>query len=302
MLHGDPDFFTLAHYENSKGTAPAPLCELVVHCLELVSQLSASGLAYRFKGGNSLLILLEDPRRFSIDVDIVTTVSKETLSGIVEQVTESCPRFTGLEIRPHKTKPWLPMISYNIRFDSVYGGEACVMLDAVLEEPPYPGIRKQVRCGTLYHSAQTVEVPSVSGLTADKFLTLGPATLGIPLDKGKDAQRLKHVFDVALLLREKHDPQAVRGHLEACLAQENSLQRSGYTLAEVVADTLRFLTAPQGSTGPEEALAKGAQDPYLREIATGFEKFRGHLFRQLYTWDDLKADCALIAGLCGELA
>jgi len=51
MIYGDNSLFTREHYENSRGYAPAPLCELAVHCLELVSQLSAAGLKYRFKGG-----------------------------------------------------------------------------------------------------------------------------------------------------------------------------------------------------------------------------------------------------------
>ncbi len=99
MIIGAPRLFTKEHYEAHKGTAPGDLCELVVHCLELVSQLSHHKLEYRFKGGNSLLLLLQDPQRFSIDVDIVTTVSKPQLTELVDSVVAACPLFTRVEAR-----------------------------------------------------------------------------------------------------------------------------------------------------------------------------------------------------------
>ena len=301
MVYGESGFFTQKHYEKSRGMAPAPLCELVVHCLELVSQLSASGLRYRFKGGNSLLILLENPQRFSIDVDIATTESKEKLIQIMEDIAKNCSAFTRVDVRQHKTKPWLPMISFHLYFPSVYGGEANVMLDAVLEPPPYPGITKKVRCGKLYHSDQQVEVPGIDGLTADKFLTLGPATLGIPLNKGKAAQRLKHVFDVALLLRQNPDTAKIREYISGCMEQENALQKSSHKLDAVIKDTEDFLSSGSGFVNAEAALAASSGNDYLKETAEGFSAFREHLFGREYSWKDLQEDCSVILQLCSAL-
>ncbi|MGE0792308.1 MAG: nucleotidyl transferase AbiEii/AbiGii toxin family protein, partial [Sandaracinaceae bacterium] len=203
-LLGDAAWFTPAHYEKHRGVAPAYLAELVVHCLELVAQLSASGLAFRFKGGNSQLVLLDRPTRFSIDVDIVTTVPREELTAVVERIAAEHPRFTACEVRPHRTKPWLPILSFKVFFDSQCGRSAedsFVILDAVLEPPAYPGTTKRIACGDLFTCDQTVELPTISGLLADKMLCISPKTVGIPLGKNKDAHRLKHVFDVANLSR-----------------------------------------------------------------------------------------------------
>src|SRR5258708_29401882 len=180
MILGKKQHFSKEHFEAKKGIAPSHLCELVVHCLELVSQLVHHERGFRFKGGNSLLVLLEDPQRFSIDVDIVTTESKEALIALVEKIVAECELFTRYEVRQPKTKPWLPMISFKLFFESHYQKpeDAFVMLDAVLEPAPYGGVGKQVRCRDLYESEVKVEVPSVSGLIGDKLLTIGPATLG----------------------------------------------------------------------------------------------------------------------------
>ena len=302
MIFGRPEYFTKEHFEAHKGMAPAHLCELVVYCLELVSQLSHHGLPYRFKGGNSLLLLLEDPQRFSIDVDIVTTESKEAVISLVEKIATSVDVFTRWEVRQHQTKPWLPMVSFKLYFESCYqpADDAFVMLDVVLKPAPYPGVKRQVRCGGIYQSGQEAEVPSISGLVGDKLLTIGPSTLGIPLGKKKEAQRLKHVFDVSLLSRQGYEVEAVREAIAGCKAQEEQIQGSSYTWEQIAADTARFCGAPMAHGEPPAPAALG-DDPYLAEIVTGFDQFRQHLFRLEYSWRMLQEDCRHVIALLERL-
>jgi hypothetical protein len=301
MILGRESCFTKQHLEAHKGVAPAALCELVVYSLELVSQLAHSGLEFRFKGGNSQLVLLDDPQRFSIDADIVSTVAKDELISLVDSIAADCELFTSCDVRQHKTKPWLPMVSFKLYFNSVFphGDDEApnVMLDAVLEPAPYPGVRKPIRCGELYSSDETVELPTVSGLIADKLLCLGPDTLGIPLGKGKEAQRLKHVFDVAFLLRHDHDMGEVLAALGPCMAQENRIQKSEWTTPQMVEDTRTFCQAVGPHDSAEAAMSAADQGSYLDEIARGFAGFRTHLFREDYTWTRLRDDCAQILGL-----
>lgn len=294
MRIADELHFSRAHYESHRGVAPPHLCELVVHCLELVALLSRAGLPFRFKGGNSQLILLEHPARFSIDVDIVTTVEKAELTRVVEGIVRESAVFTRYEVRPHRTKPWLPILSFKLFFDSIYGDtESCVLLDAVLEPPPYGGVRKAIRSGPLYRAPFDVELPSVGGLLADKMLCISPATVGIPLGKGKDAHRLKHVFDVANLSRHAPDLDEVRAALAACLAQENAIQKSDWTFAEVADDTVRFC---EQVLAHETLPALETVDPgsYLFEIVRGFPDVGAFFFREDYAWSSLRRDCAQV--------
>jgi hypothetical protein len=302
VILASPKCFTRDHYEAQRGMAPAPLCELVVHCLELVSQLSHRKLAYRFKGGNSLLVLLEDPQRFSIDVDIVTTEPKDRLISLVGEIADGCDAFTRWESRLPKTKPWLPLISFKLFFESAYPAAEApyVMLDAVLEPAPYEGVVRQVRCGALYESQEKVEVPSVSGLIGDKLLAIGPSTLGIPIGKGKEAQRLKHVFDVSLLSTRDHDRAAVMKSLSACREQEERIQGRRCSWDEIARDTIRFCSEPLAYAAPPpiDSLEPGT---YLYEIVKGFDQFRSHLFRMTYGWDALVRDSTTVADLVRSL-
>jgi hypothetical protein len=209
-------------------------------------------------------------------------------------VVAGCEVFTRWESRQPKTKPWLPLISFKLFFESHYAPpeEAYVMLDAVLEPPAYPGVVRPVRCGTIYESAAQVEVPSVSGLVGDKLLAIGPSTLGIPIGKGKEAQRLKHVFDVALLSRQTHEISAVRDAITACQAQEERIQGRGFAWAEIAADTIRFCEGPLAHPAPPAI--ESIDDPYLVEITRGFDQFRQHLFREDYGWSRLGEDCRAV--------
>jgi hypothetical protein len=303
MLLSDPAIFSREHYEACRGFSPPWLAELVVHCLELVAQLGSTGFDFLFKGGNSQLLLLDDPQRFSIDVDIACLASPEEVTALVQKVIDQCEVYTEFEIRKHVTKPWLNMISYKLFFNSVYqkAEDSFVMLDAVLKIPPYAGIQKPVRCLDIYSANVEVKVPGIAGLIADKLLTIGPATLGIPLGKNKEAHRLKHVFDVAWLLRHPFDAELMRKSLHKCIEQENSLQRSDWSLEAVVDDTIAFCEEPLSITehvAPESVEGKD----YLREICIGFDEFRHHLFRQLYTWQQLQEDCRRIIDLCRTLS
>ncbi|MDR2733669.1 MAG: nucleotidyl transferase AbiEii/AbiGii toxin family protein [Spirochaetota bacterium] len=314
-------YFTREHYEKASGFANPALAELVVHCLELVAELWKSGLSFRFKGGNSLLLILPQPERFSIDVDIVTEASRAELNQIMTEIVSPARSsvFKRFEVRPHKTKPWLPMISFNLHFNSLYQSEedAFVMLDAVLENAPYPGVMRPLVCGDIYAADLQIETPSTSGLIGDKLLTLGPATLGIPLGKGKEAQRLKHIFDVSTLLRGEYDLALVREAIDACVKQENALQQKSCVFPDVREDTLSFLAQTQGlndelctQAANEERNVMGAKyatpGEYLaacrREILQGFHEFAAHLFRTKYSWQRLAEDAASITALLEKFA
>jgi hypothetical protein len=184
------------------------------------------------------------------------------------------------------------MISYKLYFSSIYRppAEAYVMLDAVLEPAPYAGVRRRIACGELYRSEQEVELPSLSGLLADKLLCIGPSTLGIPLGKHKEAHRLKHVFDVAHLARQAFDPAELQTALAACMRQEAAIQRREVGRADVIADTRRFVSEPLAHEQPPSPDAVPAAT-YLGEIVRGFPEFRQGLFHADYAWGDLQRDC-----------
>lgn len=295
MSVADKLYFTKENIERNRFNASSVLAEQAVHCLELVAELASSGLSFQFKGGNSLLIILGEPKRFSIDVDIASDRPREEIEAALDKIVARFGTFTRWERRQHKTKPWLPLSSYLLYYNGVFdtSPNAHVMFDVQMRRSPYKTEFKKVRCGNVYQADAKVELPVPSSIIADKLLTLGPATLGIPIGRGKEAQRLKHVYDVSRIAATLPDVAGMREVFHACLRQENDLQETCHTAAEVVKDTLSFLY----TTAKLEEMPESSDIPALSETIRGLEPFAGHLFDAGYDWRSLRRDMAR-AALC----
>jgi hypothetical protein len=291
------EHFRKEHIEAHAFDAPFSLAEQAVHCLELVAQLVQSGLSFQFKGGNSLLLILPTPQRFSIDVDIATDESRERIEECLDMCIQRFEVFTRWTKRQHKTKPWLPIASYQLYYHSHFTDpeNAFIMLDVQLRRSPYKTGMKPVVCGELYVSNILVELPLPAGIIGDKLLTIGPKTLGIPLGKGKEAQRLKHVYDVSTLCGTNPSLSDIRDSFHACLGHENELQEKTISVQEIMADTLAFCAWPARFALSPAITAN--MDGALKEIVVGLAPFAGHLFARAYTWNQLQSDAARTA-LC----
>jgi hypothetical protein len=294
MPVADSRYFSSEHISNVSFGTSVQLAEEAIHCLELVAELSAKEFEFQFKGGNSLLLILDTPQRFSIDVDIAAKTNRERIEQCLDSITEEFGVFTRWEHRPHKTKPWLPLVSYYLYYDSAVGVEnASIMLDVQLRRSPYKTSMKKISCGDIFDCDREAELPFAASIIGDKLLTMGPYTLGIPMGKGKAAQRLKHVFDVSRLLDTRPDLEDIRDSFTGCLSHENELQNKVMTAADVELDTLGYCR----SVTHHEALPalESVSDPVLKENCTGFSDFRDHLFSDEYDWHSLQTDMARVA-------
>lgn len=58
----------------------------MIRALALVEALVIEGLDFTFKGGTSLILILDRPYRLSIDADIITIESKEKVIEVLNKV------------------------------------------------------------------------------------------------------------------------------------------------------------------------------------------------------------------------
>ncbi|MEN8122817.1 MAG: nucleotidyl transferase AbiEii/AbiGii toxin family protein [Bacteroidota bacterium] len=65
------------------------LIEKMIMAFTLLENLSKSSFNFIFKGGTSLILLLNNANRFSVDIDISTSETKESLESILERITSS---------------------------------------------------------------------------------------------------------------------------------------------------------------------------------------------------------------------
>lgn len=70
------------------GRVDPKLLEKVVRTLVFLEQLQIRGLRFIFKGGTSLLLAMEKPFRFSIDIDLITEESAARIEAILQKIVD----------------------------------------------------------------------------------------------------------------------------------------------------------------------------------------------------------------------
>lgn len=114
------------------------ILEKMIYALHLLERLKSNGLNFVFKGGTSLVLLMEEDNRFSIDIDIICKLERKELEHILQKVVDSS-KFITFELDEHRSyKPGVPKAHYKFRFDSNKQGSGSILLDVLIGDSIYP--------------------------------------------------------------------------------------------------------------------------------------------------------------------
>lgn len=213
-------------YRRGKRKADPTLIEKVTKAFHLLEELAKSNLDFIFKGGTSLLLLLNQMHRFSIDIDIIIEKQKheidvdEILSGIVDKSNI----FISFEENIRTGKSEVPKSHYKFFYTSVLNGdENYILLDVLYEKSHYVDVvKKSINCSFIEYSEPSVHVhvPSINCLLGDKLTAYAPNTTGIPYGKNKELEIIKQLFDVGNLFDEMNDVNKVSQTFKQMARQE----------------------------------------------------------------------------------
>lgn len=187
------------------------IMEKVIYALSLVEQLAQTDLSFTFKGGTSLLLILAEPKRFSIDVDIVTTESRKNIEAVLTGICTGSI-FSKFELDEGRSyQPGIPKAHYKLTFFSQWDKkEQWILLDILFEEHGYPAL---VQAPILNKWIQTdkrlvtVQIPSADSISGDKLTAYAPNTVGIRFRverangsiTEKQMEVMKQLFDIGML-------------------------------------------------------------------------------------------------------
>ena len=262
------------------------ILEKMIYALHLLESIKANGLDFVFKGGTSLMLLLEEGNRFSIDIDIICKTDRKTLEDILQKVVESS-YFNSVELDKHRSYlPGVPKAHYSFSFDSAakrkYSGT--ILLDVLIEDSIYPELtEKPVQTKWVETDGEIlVTTPTIDSITGDKLTAFAPNTIGIPYFKGNDNQPFsmeicKQLFDLSKLFEKIEQLETVASSFQAFAKKEIEYRKPTNSKSELTPnmvlkdtiDTCLIITKRGSGTTDEKSkfieLQKG-----IRAFGTGF--------------------------------
>jgi len=260
------------------------ILEKMIYALHLLERIKANGLDFVFKGGTSLVLLLEEGNRFSIDIDIICNTEREILEEILNKVVESS-NFKTFELDEHRSyKAGVPKAHYSFSFDFATKGKysGTILLDILIEDSIYPEIAENpIQTKWIETDAETlVSMPTIDAITGDKLTAFAPNTIGIPYFKGKDNQPFsmeicKQLFDLSKLFERIENFEIVAQSFEVFAIQEieyRKTETSDLTPEKVLQDTIDtcLILAKRGSGNADEKSKFTELQKGIRAFGTGF--------------------------------
>jgi hypothetical protein len=276
--------------KGSRGKDPI-LIEKMIIALMLVEELRLSGLDFIFKGGTSLLLLLGEPRRFSIDIDIL--IAKKTDLERYFQAITKMGVFHHFE--ENRRAGELPKQHYKFYFDSVIEDkESHILLDILFEENPYSRLRKVELQSPLVSTegkVTKVTCPTVEGLLGDKLTAFAPHTTGILFGAGKELEIAKQLFDLGILFDAAKDLASVNQSFEKVASTQLAYRHLRKHPADVLRDAFDTACFIGMRTGGDE----------FAELSEGFTKLAAFIYSGHFSLDTAILCAAKIAYLTALL-
>ncbi len=202
------DWLKAVKQEHPKWSINPPLLEKMLYALSLVELLAQYDLNFIFKGGTSLVLLLDTPKRFSIDIDIITQDSREKIEAVLTQIREA-HHFSNWALDEQRSyNQDIPKAHYQLYFDAHYNQDAYILLDVLFEENPYPVTNSRTINQSWLRVDEPftpIQLPSIESITGDKLTAFAPRTIGIRYsfltEKGIDkaTEIIKQLFDIGQL-------------------------------------------------------------------------------------------------------
>lgn len=277
-----------------------PILEKMIHALSLLQQLKAQGLNFTFKGGTSLVLLLVKSRRFSVDIDIITTQSREEVEAILDKVVANS-HFNKWDLQDRRSyKEGVPKAHYEFDYESSLNQSVhFVLLDILFEKTDYPRLLAAPIQSEWIESEEVLEVavPSIESILGDKLTAYAPNTVGILYGKDKEQEIIKQLFDIGCLFDEAENVEEIALSFEKIGSKEINYRELEIGLTDILDDifTTSLLIAKRTKNTVEPDKTR------FTELTTGIRRFEGFLIAENFKIEDAILAASKAAYLAKQL-
>ncbi len=261
----------IASLKEQTGADPSIL-ERTVFAFGLLEAIRSVGMPFIFKGGTSLLVLLDNPRRLSTDIDII--VDKGT--DVDDYINKAGKIFPFISVEEHKRKGANDIEKRHFKFhflSPITDKEINILLDVVFEDNPYLKVTERpIRSKLLISEGDDflVRVPDKNCILGDKLTAFAPHTTGIPFGKDKELEIIKQMFDCWTLIQEMDDYQLVSSVYNTVSHIELSYRGLDKKPSDCLKDTIESCICIMGRGGIRS-------DEYA-SFKAGISSIQGHIF------------------------
>ena len=272
--------FTRNHVDKIKeGKKCDPIIlERAIVALGLVEALAKTGCDFIFKGGSSLMILLDKVSRLSTDCDIIVPFDFD-IDSYIKRASIIYP-FKSYNESVRKTNNNISKKHYKFIYESIYSnkGEVVILLDVLFENNSYKNIlKKEIKNNLLICDDNPIYVkcPTIEAILGDKLTAFAPNTTGIKyynddFSNDKKLEVIKQFFDIVTLFRNSNDFDEIKDNYMCMVKNEISYRNLNITYKESLLDTFNSALSilSRGKINHNEYL-------YLLE---GIRKIKNHIF------------------------
>ncbi len=261
----------IAKLRQETGADPSIL-ERTVFAFGLLEAIRSVDMPFIFKGGTSLLVLLNEPRRLSTDIDII--VDHETdVDSYIEKAGRIFP-FVSVEENKRKGANDIEKRHFRFHFLSPRTGkEINILLDVVFEDNPYLKVTEHPIRSRLLVSEDgdlMVKLPDKNCILGDKLTAFAPHTTGIPFGADKELEIIKQLFDCWTLIQEMDDYKTVASVYDNVSRIELGYRGLESTPADCLKDTIDSCICIMGRGG-----IRSEEYTYF---SSGISAIQGHIF------------------------
>lgn len=282
MIHSDTlKIAWIEKVAQANRNADKILVEKAVRALYLLEQLQLSKLEFILKGGTALLLLLPEPKRLSIDLDVIVSEKPADKESFFKNVIEQTDylefgedeRETKSRIKKEHYKFYYEPVT-NIKVEREY-----ILLDVLYDQSPYGRYTEKIgiQSSFLKNTGILVKasVPTYEAILGDKLTAFAPNTTGVPYGKDKEIEIIKQLYDIGNLF----------DHVRSMIAVRNVFKRSARMglsyremdegpITDVLEDILQtsLCIATRGKDGEGD----------FRELQRGIQNIRSFIFSESF--------------------
>lgn len=293
------------------------IMEGMIHALYLLDQLKLTGLDFIFKGGTSLILIMEKPLRFSVDIDIIVrpNLKRDELEEYLSKIAANS-EFLRMELDERRSyKKGIPKAHYKFIYRSnvstrskageiVANPEREILLDILFAENPYPVlVDRIIKTDWVLMMGEPLSVvtPDTNSIAGDKLVAFAPTTTGVPYGAEKEREIIKHLFDVGNLFHLLSDIEVFKKSYHNSAAGE--IKYRPERKIESTEDILRDTIATGIIIARREFHAADDEDSKTKysEIHTGINQFSHFVFEGNFRIDHAQVASAKAAYLAAVI-